>query len=445
MSEGFNVHTCRQEFRIASFMHLVLILVVVLIVGFFVWRATSAASTGPSLREGDAPPPPLAFLTRGRLLVERPGGYAELQSSFVQSAVDRQERARERHAWKEGTAFQISGRRMKQFDGDEQVGFRFASAVFAGPDKLLYFVEDQGAGGLFEHHLASGGEHRLLHRQRLQLRDLRLSVAGDKLYASTLFNNGMANIVAMGADGSGYRELTSGDTVDSAPCEVPPGALGMGERASGAWLVYQSSGIARNAEGRFLALGPSSIQLLDLERGSIEPIFEDPATDFLRPRVARDGSLYFLRRPYDGHQYRSRDLVTDTLLFPFRLVRALFSYLNYFSLMYTRKPLTSASGPALEQDLHSIELQGRHIDTRAALRTGRRVLGVPVLVPATWQLVCRTRQGEERVLASHVATYELSGDDRIVFSTGYGIFALDRDGSATPVVRNRFIGELAVL
>ena len=54
--------------------------------------------------------------------------------------------------------------------------------------------------------------------------------------------------------------------------------------------------------------------------------------------------------------------------------------------------------------------------------------GVPSLVPADWQLVKRSPQGEERVLASSVASYDIGPDGVVVYTNGRGVFAIEPDG-----------------
>jgi hypothetical protein len=115
-------------------------------------------------------------------------------------------------------------------------------------------------------------------------------------------------------------------------------------------------------------------------------------------------------------------------LFPFRLLRAVFHYLNFFSLMYTRKPLTSASGPKVEADWKNILVQGKRIDAEKALREARAVHGVSSLVPADWQLVRRSPHGAEQVLETSVASYDIGADGAVVYTNGRGVFAIEQDG-----------------
>jgi hypothetical protein len=182
--------------------------------------------------------------------------------------------------------------------------------------------------------------------------------------------------------------------------------------------------------------------MADTKKGSVTSVLENPRIDYLHPRVGTDGSLFYIRRPYESHHYGAHNLVFDTLLFPFRLLRALFHYLNFFSLMYSRKPLTTASGPAAQADLKDILLKGRRVNAEAALKRGARLNGVRSLVPKSWQLIRRNPQGEERVLASHVASFDLALDGRVIFTNGYGVFEIGDDGQPAVLLKDKLIADI---
>lgn len=376
----------------------------------------------------------LAFISNGKLFYQSPGEQLrELHSPHVETVLDRISRRQQLHGWKDGTAFSTSftgrGRQMSA----DAVDIRATSAQFAAPDRMLYFLKDGHSGGLFEYDLARDTEKRLLHKQHLSLEDLRINADGSQLLCAQHARNGSADIVVMDADGSNYQELTSGDTIDTAPTWVPgqPNAI-----------LFQSSGLARNEAGYAVARSPTSVQMMDSTTGSLTAVLEDPRFDFLQPRVGTNGFLYFIRRPYEAPRYGMGNAVTDALLFPFRVVRALLHYLNFFSLMYSRKPLITASGPAVEGDLKDILIKGKRIDAEAALRKGLLVHGVPSLVPASWQLVCRSPRGEEYVLASHVASFDIASDDTILFSNGYGVFAFEGVSRPQVLLREKLVADV---
>ena len=376
----------------------------------------------------------LAFISNGKLFYQAPGQeLRELQSPHVRTVMERMERHQQLHGWKEGTAFSRSFTGRDRHTSADAVGIQATSAQFAAPGRVLYFLRDSSFGGLFEYDLAQDREKRLLHQQHLSLEDLRIHPDGHQLLCAQHAKNGAANIVVMDTGSGSYRELTGGDTVDTAPAWVP------GQEHA---ILFQSSGLARNEAGYVLAQGPASIQMADTAAGTLTAILEDPRLDFLQPRVGANGFLYFIRRPYEVPRYGMENAVTDALLFPLRVLRALFHYLNFFSLMYSRKPLITASGPAFQADLKQIMIKGKRLDAEAALRNGVPLDGVPSLVPASWQLVSRSPQGDERVLASHVASFDIASDGTILFSNGYGVFALDGANPPQVLLKDKLIADV---
>lgn len=389
--------------------------------------AVTAAAAGRSERG-------FAFVSNGQLFYrERGGELQSLHSPYVQEAMDRRDRARDRHAWKQGTSFNVAaGGGMRRYDaGSDRIPV--TAAAYDGSGNLLYFLRNDTVGGLFCREAATGNEQRLLLKQHLHLADLIPSPDGAMLAASSREEGGTASIVVLSSDGHNLRELTGGDTVDSAPAWIP----GAPNR-----LLFQSSGLARGPEGFVVAQGPASIQKLDMEQGALTPILENPAYDFLKPRVAPSGDLLFIRRPYQAPAYGARKMFADTLYFPFRLLRAVFHYLNFFSLMYARKPLTSAQSPGVQADMKEILLQGRRIDAEKALRNARAVHGVPSLVPESWVLMARNANGAERVLAANVASYDIGRDGAILYSNGRGVFVLEQDGSSRLAATDELVGEV---
>jgi hypothetical protein len=376
----------------------------------------------------------VAFISRGKLfLKDGESDLQELQSPYVQSVMDRMQRSRQRHSWKEGTAFESSYISNRSNLPTDQHMLMTTAAQFVPDGKLLYFLRDDKVGGLFEYTFDSGEEKRLIHQQQLLLEDFNIDRSCQHLVCSQQSNNGTANIVLMEMDGSNYRELTGGDTVDSAPAWIPdsPGKI-----------LFQSSGVARNEEGYVIAMGPAGIQMLDIQNSELTPVREEDNYEFLQPKVSPSGDLLFIQRPYEPPRYKSSSFLMDFLLFPFRLLRAVFHYLNFFSLMYTRKPLTSASGPEVQADLKELLIKGKRINAENALKKENPVQGVRSLVPKSWQLVKRSRTGDEQVLATNVASYDLTTDGKIIFTNGYGVFLLDSNNDAQVVFRDKLIAEL---
>src|SRR5215470_8577274 len=275
----------------------VIALVVVMVVNLGPHR-THPSTPSPAPQRGVFKKPwehTLAFISGGKLFYQAPGQeLRELQSAHVQAVMDRMARSHQLHGWKEGTAFGRSFTGRNPRGGGDGAGIQATSAQFAAHDRVLYFLKDDSFGGLFEYDLTQGVEKRLLHRQNLSLEDLRLSGDGSQLLCTQHAKNGAASIVVMNTDGSNYRELTGGDTVDAAPAWVPD---------QPDLVLFQSAGLARNPGGYVVAHGPTAIQMADTAAGSLTVVLEDPRLDFLQPRVGANGFLYFIRRTYEAPRY----------------------------------------------------------------------------------------------------------------------------------------------
>jgi hypothetical protein len=410
----------------------------VLIFALVPWLYRAAQSRSKTVESSNSAAMPtgmaVAYISGGRLFCKTENGPArEIDSPYIQQVVDRVERSKERNAWKQGTSFQVAAHGgVRDFEG-AGAGIQFSSALFCKDRSLLYFLSDRAIGGLFSFDLDTGVELRLLHRQRLDLSDLQVDATGTRIVASSAGPDGVRHIATLDIEGNQFREVTAGDTIDAAPAWVP------GEPDT---IVYQSAGLARSPQGYVAATGHATIQKLDMRSGRVHTVLESSDHDFLQPRVSADGVLHFIRRPYERPSYSAGNILIDTLLFPFRLLRAVFHFLNFFSLMYSRKPLTGAAGPKVQADIKHIILKGRHIDAEKALRKENAVNGVASLVPRSWELVSRTRQGEERVLATNVANYDVLADGSIIYSNGRAVFMLDRGGQSSMLLKDDLIGDI---
>lgn len=145
-------------------------------------------------------------------------------------------------------------------------------------------------------------------------------------------------------------------------------------------------------------------------------------------------------------QYSPIKFIEDFLLFPFRLLRAIFHFLNFFSLTYSRKPLTTAGGPKIKGiDQKNLILRGRIIDARKAYGEYERDKDAPSLVPSSWELVKKSGSGEERVIARGVVAYDFVPDGGTIYTNGRCVYLLDEKGSSKTILKTNLIEDLAII
>ena len=197
------------------------------------------------------------------------------------------------------------------------------------------------------------------------------------------------------SDGSDLTEVTDGESVDEAPRSAP----GPGRR-----LVFQSAGLARDPRGRFTGLGPSSVQQLDLDTGEISCLVQDDNFDFLWPRIAADGTLYYIRKPNGRAPQSAAPLAAleHNRLLPFRILWVIGKLIDLFVERRTGQPLFSAKDAP-----------------RGAVKP-----------PSSWPSMRQTphRAGAPETVADGVMSFDLAADGSVVYSDGFDVYRKPASG-----------------
>lgn len=380
-----------------------------------------------------------AFLAQGKLhRPARAGGFDTTESAFGRSLRDRAAQIHNRHAWKaSGRGAQFMYGALAANRAADPGEFRvWISSVCRGPEagSLFYTLETEEVGGIF-HVDASGMETRLFHTADFRVRHVATSADGAEAAVAVIHPNFCSNIAVMRSNGTGFQEVTEGESMDMAPSWVAGG---------GRRIVFQSAGIGRDASGRYTGLGAFAVQLLDLDSGELTTLAEDAQTDFLGPRMSADGSLYYIRRPYDNGRPKTSAFgaLKDACLFPFRMSYAIFQYLNFFSMMYTGNPLSAAGNAAQRQrDVKQMMIWGNLIDASKVAKDS----DAPSMVPSSWQLV-RVASNRTETVANGVLSFDLAANGDLYYSNGSAVFRV-ASGGAKPerVAVSSLIEQVAVL
>ena len=373
-------------------------------------------------------------IANGELWLHAPGAApSQIESPFAKELIERDLQSRRNTGWKNAPREQQSGMipsaslwGQRGAGGDGVLTTRFEQVRPGDDDQTLYYLVAVGeTTGLFRRHLAEDREVRLFHRTNWVCNGFVYNPDDKRLVLAALNANGSAHLEVYDEEGTRRGAITDGDCVDSAPSLVP---------GRSRTVVYQSSGVARHPQvGRVMAIGHACVHLLDYGSGKMETLLDDPKFDFVAPRMDAQGALYAIRRPAEKPQHERAGLaLKDTLLMPVRLLKAVFGYLNFFTMVYGKEPLRSAGGPRtpdLDQDLGKLWLHGRMIEL-SKVKNDPQYGGN--LVPGNWELIRVPRAGAPaQVLARHVAGFDLRADGRIVYTNGFDIIELDGEQKRT--------------
>lgn len=381
----------------------------------------------------------IVYLSQGKIRVKAGGDAPRtVESVFGNSIREKAVRAQQKNSWKsaENDGSPFSGP-MLWGKGAMQRDIPLAITSICGSREtgaLVYSIESGSLCALLEVTQMGADERRLWNDSNTQIRHVSVSRQTGDMVFSVLHQNGTANIGVKIHGQGGFKELTEGDSFDTAPRWVP----GEGKK-----IIFQSAGIGRNARGQFAKLGPFSLQELDEERGEMNTILEDSKFDYLAPQMLADGRLFYIRRPYAEHErIQPLRVAKDVVLFPFRLLYAVFQFLNFFSAAFTGKKLTSAGGPkGQDLDLKQMMVWGNLVRARPDARAQEEDSD---LVPKSWELRCQSG-GETKTLAGGVLAYDTDAEGNVIYTNGSAVFLLQPDGRKQRVVSERMIQQVFFL
>ena len=383
--------------------------------------------------------PVVAFLSQGKLhLSSGANGTRIVPSVFGETVRERALRMQQKNAWKtQGSGAQFMSGGMLWGAGErDPLEMRIEiTGLTRGeqPSDLIYSLDTDDLAGVFLLRDYGAEEQRLFHSIDRKVCDLNSDPAQSRLACAVRHRNGIWNIGVMSLDGSGLSEATEGDSVDRAPSWIP----GRPDE-----MVFQSAGIGRDRNGVSIGLGPFHLETLNIISGEMTCIADDPKHDLLAPRFDEAGNLFFIRRPHHSLNERpsiGRSLL-DIVLAPFRILLALYHWLNFFSLRNSGQPLNTQSGSSQrrQMDLKKMMIYGNLINVERTLKKEAEEES-PSLVPKSWELVCRAPGGEESIIARGVLAFDLAPDGTIVHTNGNAVFRETLDRKTERLIESQFI------
>lgn len=382
-----------------------------------------------------------AFIARGKLFVSLGEEVREIESPFAQDVSARASRIARKNAWKSGGT---GARFMRGFGGtpDDALDQRapldpiqfVALSRGRHEGELLYAIASGPVSGVFA--FSSGEESRLFHGTDVRVNALACAKDGSRIACSAEGAQGRSHIAVMSGAGSELTFVTEGDCMDSDP---------VFEGGSSDTLLYCSRGFGYDAHGRPSAFGRGVVERLSLGTAEVTRVAEDEDADCGEPRVGPGGALFYVERPtpkpYRPSVWRT---VLDVVLFPFRLVGAILSYLNFFVMRWSGKRLiNSGSASARRADARRLWETSNVTNAIEDIEEDPAIEKEIGRVPESHALV-RLHGGEREVVAKRVACFDVADDGAVVYSDGRDIF-VRTNGQTKKVIEERFVSHVVAV
>jgi hypothetical protein len=354
------------------------------------------------------------------------GVYHEAQalyckSQYLQNYQRNLEQISERKAWKlNGLGAQYRGDAASKVDTEGIIERAQINGVsFVQQDKVLYSISVEEFSGIFMKNplAAEETEDHVIHDNKTGFFALDYNqTTGETVVA--LQHSTSRNLALLDIHTSRYRLITEGDSIDDNP---------VWSKKDHNIIFYDSRGIGRTQHGVMAEIGPAVINRLDMKSGELQEVISVNGYDCFLPKTDEKGHLYFIKKP---HEKKSGSCLKDILLIPFRISKAIYKWIEWFTIMHTGQPLTSGGdNPAKQRDgndLKTIIINGNIINADKAYKENcAKKEKFPGIAPHDWELVRLEFDGKLTTIKKGVVDFEITRGGEILYSNGRHLIKID--------------------
>ena len=371
----------------------------------------------------------IAFISDNKIFRTNGSKTEELSCGRLDSYKSAVADIRRRNEWKTtGTGAKFMGQN-RFAEEDVSALFCEITGLACCGGKIVYGIRLDESGGIYIRSADRTDTDEILVVSGKDIFPGRMSCDGNTLYVSCGENTAEKHIsVYDNIPSSRCRELTDGDTIEESPV-MQDGKI-----------YFSTAGYARDEFGSIAAVQNKSIVCLDTASGTMNELISDEKYDFLCPIPDGEGGMFFIRQPAGGEKAESGNIVLDVLLFPVRLIKALFGFLNVFSILFGGESLRSDKKAmneiAKQKSQKELLIDGNFVNAEKNLRaeqnSGEKYPGI---MPPSRVLMHTDADGNETVIKKGVLDYTVMSDGTLAVSNGSHIIFMDKDGGTISAVK----------
>lgn len=366
------------------------------------------------------------------------GEVKAYESDFYNDYIAADESLKRSSAWKtSGSGAIFRGDYYPQ--NDAPVHCYFNSVVSAGDGSVLYSVTVNNVSAILEKDLTAekDGEKHVIHDVDVIYDGARFDRTQKRIAVSVKRNDYVGHAAVFDVSTNDLITYTAGDSCDSDVCF---------SKTDNNALLFSTKGIARNQDGEFVRYSPSSIARLNLSSMQIEEIKSSDGFNYVRPEDDKNGNLYYIRKPASDKKRGFGRLLLDVILIPVKLIKAVYYFLETFTLAFTGETFTKKNPDSVktrDKSPREIIIDGNKINAekeyKANLRKKDEFAGI---APRSWELV-KLCGGVETVIARGVIDYAVT-DEGVVFTNGKNVVEVDASGKKTRVAQTSLCTKIGV-
>ena len=360
------------------------------------------------------------YVSDGKMFAVKNGSAQLLRSEAVEKYIQNLKDIEQRQEWKSsgaGARFMGSGRVgfIEQGGASENAYTRVEALAAVSPEKLLYAASLDSSSGLYTKNPAreDAAEGFIIRQANSRIYHMDYEPDEERVVASVSDGPIERHIAVIKEEHSSFSVITEGETMEITPSF---------SRKTPHVIYYSSVGYYVDQRNGRTHYGSYCVNRLDLANSELTEVIADDKYDFIRPKEAADGRLYCVRRLKE--KPKGSNPLLDIALIPFRFLRAIFGWMNFFTQRYTggslMKGQSGGANPARYQEKSEEELfiEGNLINVEKALKENAQQGDKhPGIIPRSWELGIVQKNGGFSALKKGVLDYAFDGED-LIYSNG---------------------------
>ncbi|MCL2873310.1 MAG: hypothetical protein FWE29_00095 [Defluviitaleaceae bacterium] len=378
----------------------------------------------------------ILYTSKNRFYVKTDSGMKEYDSQKISKYLENLKNIKIRNEWKtNGTGAMFMGTGHFPESDDTEAGNISINGASSYSGGLVYSASLGELGGLYKKGLEDADiEGHVIASNTLQIHKIDVFEGS---CAASIGDFTERHIAIFDLKTGRYQELTEGDTIEDYPSYSNDGSK----------IFFSSAGLAKSPQGYAMGVGPSGICVYCTKIGSVEELFESDQFNYIAPKEDKNGNLLFIKRPYRNTRDKG-NIFLDILMFPIRIIRAIWGLLNYFSIAFGGESLRSGKSgsniKAKQKSEKELFFEGNMINAEQELKANqRRGEKFPGIIPYTWELVRTDKSGVQTCLKKGVMDYTVCENGDIVYSNGQEIIRLSADGNEQLLEKCQFACNLS--
>ena len=360
------------------------------------------------------------YVSDGKLFAVRNGEGHQLRSEAVEKYIHNLKDIEQRQEWKSsgaGARFMGSGGFgfMEKGSSSENAYTKVEALTAVSPERLVYAASLDSSSGLYTKNPGKddSAEGFIIRRANSRIFHVDYEPDEQRVVASVSDGPIQRHIALIKEEHSSFDVITEGETMEITPSF---------SRRTPHVIYYSSVGYYTEQRTGRTHYGAYCVNRLDLSSGDLTEVIADEKYDFIRPKESADGKLYCVRRFKE--KPKGSNPFIEIALIPFRFLKAIFGWMNFFTQRYTGGSLikgqSGGPNPARYQEKSDEDLfiEGNLINVEKTLKDNTQQGDKhPGIIPKSWELGIVQKNGEFAVAKKGVFDYAFDGED-LIYSNG---------------------------